>query len=273
MLGIFIALYALLGVANVVVYIKRKSVFEPVLAIHQNRSDKTSDFSAFGESTFITNTIRGLSEQILWADVSLRVPGARDIAFTFVPIVFGFIILLIVTSVVPNAGFFSIVFLITLIPPVIVLVTGYKQIFKGSHYTHVNALTPRGAHIIELGMCGNKSNFFPYDQMFNIHTEGGANGVGTVYFAERWELEKVKETHAHRGHLHTTEHKEWKKHGVGFVNVVQPMEVQGIIVANVPQYGVAPNPVYPPQPVLPGFPPVGIVSSIPGVQVSFNSNL
>ena len=40
MMASFIVLYILFTVVNIILYIKRKSVFSPVLAIHQNRSDK-----------------------------------------------------------------------------------------------------------------------------------------------------------------------------------------------------------------------------------------
>ena len=60
----------------------------------------------------------------------------------------------------------------------------------------------------------------------------------------------MKTSHAHHGRIHESNHKEvfvyfyhlviffsyvikWKKHGIGFVNVVQPMEVQSIIVTRV----------------------------------------
>ena len=94
--------------------------------------------------------------------------------------------------------------LILLIPSIIKIYTAYKQIVKyeyflsihynsiifikliylyirGVHYTHVNALTPRGAHIINPGSCGTSNQFHPYSDMFNIHTTTGT-GTGKYEF-------------------------------------------------------------------------------------------
>jgi len=232
MIGVFIAIYILLAAANVFVYVKRKSALAPILAIHQNRSDKISDFSASSEhATFINNKIRELNEEVIWADVSLRVPGIRDLFLAFFPIIFGFILLIVVTSLVAHAGAFSIVLLGLLSGPIAILIIGILQVFKGSHFTHINVLTPRGAHIITHGVPCVKSHFVPYHQMSNIHTSNISAGVGDVYFAETWELENVENTEARNGRLYTTEEKQWKKKGIGFTSVISPMEVQGIIIS------------------------------------------
>lgn len=226
----FLILFLFLGFVNFVGYIKRRSKFGPILNIHKNRTDKAFDFTAFGRKTRqLTDMVKAMNEEeILWADVSLLIPSCGDVAFILIPTIFGIIVVSAITVLLPEFAVWATpVLIVALIPSIYQLFISYQQIFGDNHFTALNVLTPRGAHITEFGKCGPSSKFYAYKDMSNIHfVETYDDCIGNVIFAEHMSYDTVHE--ASNGRIN--ERKEWVKHAIGFMNVVQPMEVRDILV-------------------------------------------
>jgi len=235
-----VPIYLLLTVAMAIIHYLRVHIIEPIIDFHVNRRGIT-DFSALLDDNIeqiVSSSIPG-SDQLLWADVSLKISRWRHM----VPSLISFLIGIVILSILPHspslAKFFLPIFVILALPCFQQLYTGLHQLIKKKHYTDIYLLTTSEAVIVHFTFKGPRVFHWPYKMMVNIHSEHVMYKVASVYFAESWNLANtttLAETNDRVGSSRAPFSQfTWRRSQVGFENIVKASEVEELLREQVSQ--------------------------------------
>jgi len=232
---VFAPLYILLTISLILVHYLRVHAIEPIIDFHVNRRT-VLDFSAFLDSGIesIINATLPPQEQLIWADVSLKISRWRHLLAAIVCFVVGGVTLSILPHTPSIAPFLLPFFVLLTLPAFYMLGSGLHQLIKKKNYTHIYLLTTSGAIIVHEGWFGRKANFqWPYKCMVNIHSVHVMYKVASVFFAENWDIGNMRLLSDDQGSRNTPF--KWKQSKVGFENIVKANDVEDLIRQQVTQ--------------------------------------
>eukprot|EP00026_Physarum_polycephalum_P014618 Phypoly_transcript_15155.p1 GENE.Phypoly_transcript_15155~~Phypoly_transcript_15155.p1 ORF type:complete len:296 (+),score=20.14 Phypoly_transcript_15155:98-889(+) len=234
----FAPLYAVLAIMMIIIHYLRVHAIEPVIDFHVNRRG-VMDFSALLDAQIerIINSTLPASEQLIWADVSLKISRWRHLLISISCLVIGGVALSILPHTPAVSPFLLPLFILLTLPSFYLIGSGLHQLIKKKNYTHIYMLTTSGAIIVYSGLFGRKQIFqWPYKCMVNIHAVHVMYKVASLYFAENWDIAVVPNDRLLQdGQGNKDIPFKWKHSKVGFENIVKANEVEDLIRQQVTQ--------------------------------------
>jgi len=230
---IFVPIYVVLTVVMIVIHYLRVHSIEPIIDFHVNRRG-VMDFSALLDPKIesIINTTLPTSEQLIWADVSLKISRWRHLLPSVACFICGGVALSILPHAPTVAPYLSPIFVLLAVPCLYMIGSGLHQLVKKKHYTHIYMLTTSGAIIVQQGMFGRTNIFnWPYKFMVNIHSVHVMYKVASLYFAENWDVARAPNDRR----KNTLSSFKWRQSHVGFENIIKVSEVEDLIRQQVTQ--------------------------------------
>lgn len=216
-LKVFVPVYIVLSVVMIIVHYLRVHVIEPVIDFHANRRG-FMDFSALLDSRIeeIINSALPPTEQLIWADVSLKISRWRHMLPAFASFLLGIVVLSLLSHIPAYAEYLLPLFAVLTLPCLYRIFVGLHQLIGKKHYTHVYLLTNNGAVIVQQKWRGSKVFQWPYKLMSNIRQVHVMYKVASVFFAPKWDITKATNNNKNRQKLSN----------VGFENIVNAGDVE-----------------------------------------------